>query len=176
MLKPQRVVINFEGKDYIWTGTDWYEAKTWLVPPASVVRALNAEIAIALQQQDGSITRVPGLIAAACAARDAQQMARAEQLIRRALASEPANLAARTVLCSVLRALGLPQKALEETHAFRNANNPALHTTRAAALCDLRRWEEAKREIGRALAVSNDVEAFNVVCRIRAAAPDLYPE
>jgi len=175
-VKPQRVVINFEGKDYIWTGTDWYEAKTWLMPPASVVRALNAEVVTALQQQDRSITSVPELIATACTARDAQQLARAERLIRRALASEPANLTARTVLCSVLRALGLPKKALEETHAFRNANDPALHTTRAAALCDLRRWEEAKREIGRALAARSDPEAFNVAHRIRANAPELYPD
>ncbi len=166
--------IHFEGKDYIWTGSDWYEATTCLTPPASLIRALNAEIALALQQQDHSITEVPELISTACAARDAGQHSRAELLIRRALAKEPGNLAARVVLSSTLRARGYPEQALAETNALRSANHPALHTTRAAALCDLGQWEEAKREIGRALAISSDEESFSVVRRIKAAAPELY--
>jgi hypothetical protein len=44
----------------------------------------------------------------------------------------------------------------------------------AAALCDLQRWEEAKKEIGRALAIGESEEAFSVVRRIKAARPDLY--
>lgn len=173
-MKSGHYLIHFEGKDYVWTGTDWYEVSTCLTPPASLIRALNAEIATALQQQDRFITDVAELISTACAARDAGQHARAELLIRRALAQQPDNLAARVVLSSILRARGYPEQALAETNAFRNANHPALHTTRAAALCDLGRWEEAKREIGRALAISSDEEAFNVVRRIKAAAPDLY--
>lgn len=166
--------IHFEGKDYVWTGSDWYEATTCLTPPASLIRALNAEIALTLQQQDNSITKVPELISTACVARDSGQYARAELLIRRALAKEPDNLAARVVLSSILRVRGCPEQALAETDRFRSASDPALHTTRAAALCDLGRWEEAKREVARALAISRNEEAFMVVCRIKAAAPELY--
>ena len=173
-MKIKRLRIHFEGKDYIWTGSDWYEAATFVTPPAWVVRELNAEIASALQKQDDGITAVYELISTACAARDVGQHARAEMLVRRALAQQPDNLAGRVVLSSVLRARGYPAQALAETDAFRGANDPALHTTRAAALCDLKRWEEAKREVGRALAIGNSEEAFNVVHRIKAAAPELY--
>ena len=64
------------------------------------------------------------------------------------------------------------------TAPFMPSDNPALLTTRAAALCDLRRWEEAKTTIGRALAIlrgeSHKAEAFAVVRRIKANRPDLY--
>lgn len=173
-MKAARHLIHFEGKDYIWTETDWFEATTHLTPPASLIRALDTEIALALRQQDNAITDVPQLVSTASAARGAGQYVRAEFLIRRALAKEPDNLAARVVLSATLRARGYPEQALAETNAFSGANHSALHTTRAAALCDLGRWEEAKREIGRALAISSDEESFNVVHRIKAAAPELY--
>jgi len=59
-------------------------------------------------------------------------------------------------------------------HPFRDANDHVLLTTRAAALCDLGRWEEAKRTVGRSLAIESSDEAFSVARRIKAARPDLY--
>lgn len=173
-MKSSHMRVRFEGKDYVWTGTDWYEATTYTTPPASLLRALNAEIAFALEERDSSLTKVHELVTTASVAREAGQLVRAELLIRRALAKEPNNLTARVVLSSVLRARSQPHQALAETAAFRNANDAALHTTRAAALCDLGRWDEAKREIGRALAIGSSEESYAVVSRIKAAVPEIY--
>ncbi|MCB0226529.1 MAG: hypothetical protein KDI02_22745, partial [Anaerolineae bacterium] len=58
--------------------------------------------------------------------------------------------------------------------AFRDTNYSPLLTSRAAALCDLKRWEEAKKTIGRCLVISKNETAFSVVNRIKAERPDLY--
>ena len=49
-----------------------------------------------------------------------------------------------------------------------------LLTTRAAAYCDLKLWEQAKKIIGKALAIEESEEAFMVVKRIKAARPEIY--
>jgi hypothetical protein len=38
----------------------------------------------------------------------------------------------------------------------------------------MKRWEEAKKPIGRALAIGEGAEAFSVMRRIKANRPDLY--
>ena len=58
--------------------------------------------------------------------------------------------------------------------ALQSLPYPVLLTSRAAALCDLGIWEEAKKTVGRSLAISKSAEAYNVVNRIKAAKPDLY--
>jgi len=61
------------------------------------------------------------------------------------------------------------------TEGLKHLSSPVLLTTRAAALCDLERWEEAKRAVGAALAMGKgDPEAFNVVSRIKSNRLDLY--
>jgi tetratricopeptide (TPR) repeat protein len=107
-------------------------------------------------------------------ARVAKQYDRAEEIVRRILNKDPSNLAALSVLCAILREKGEPLKAIEETEPFRKSSHTALLTSRAAAFCDLERWEEAKKEIGRALAIKSSEEAFLVVKRIKKVRPDLY--
>lgn len=79
---------------------------------------------------------------------------------------------------SIYRDQGEPKLALLVTEPFVRDNDPAVFTTRAGALCDLDQWEEAKRTVGRALAIlrgaSHKAEAFAVVSRIKSARPDLY--
>jgi predicted Zn-dependent protease len=170
----QNTRISYEGKDYIWTGTDWCDAETFLTPPLVIVRKLNRLLEQELRSEDTAISDTSILIRRASAARDALQYDRAEALTRRALELSPGNCAALAVLCSVLRAQGRPQQALDETEVFRQEPHPPLLTSRAAAFCDLKRWKEAKQEIGRALAIEKSEEAFNVVHRIKAERPDLY--
>jgi len=90
----------------------------------------------------------------------------------------PEDPAALSVLCSSLRKLGKPEEALERTKDYKY-HNAALLTSRAAAMCDLGLWKEAKHEVCIALAISKDdsekAEVFNVVKRIKDAAPYLYP-
>jgi len=172
----QHVVVQFDGKSYTWTGKDWYETKTFLRPPSTIIRKLNARLAQDLQCADTALTSVDAILKQANNARNAEQYGRAERLIRRALSQAPNHVGALAMLCAVLRAKGLPQQALDETAAFARANYSPLLTSRAAALCDLQRWEEAKHEIGRVLAIQASEEAFSVMHRIKAARPDLYDE
>jgi ribonuclease HI len=170
----QDVSIELDGRNYVWTGSNWYEAETFLEPPKVVVWHLNRLLAKELEQEDANISDVYILLERASKAREALQHHRAEKLARQCLKLAPGSQAALAVLCAALRAKGQPQEALEETNEYGGTTNMPLLTSRAAALCDLRRWEEAKRTIGRALAIGKSEKAFDVVRRIKAARPDLY--
>lgn len=164
------------GKKYIWTGTLWYESTTYLKPPLAIIRRLNKRLSQELAHVDAKISNTYLLLQRARKAREAKQHHRAEKLARQCLALEPDNPAALAVLCASLRAKGTPEKALKETQAYSHLSHLPLLTSRAAALCDLRRWEEAKRTIGRVLAMGSNEEGSLVVRRIKAARPDLYDQ
>jgi hypothetical protein len=64
-----------------------------------------------------------------------------------------------------------------EDEDFAGSKYEPLLTSRAAALCDLGRWEDANRQIRRVIAISNDPEqeeAHNVLKRIQQNAPELF--
>ena len=100
-MNPNHRRIHFQGKDYIWTGAEWYEAGTHLTPPAGIIHDLNTLIEDDQRAEDSLLDRVPQLLPAACQARDAGQYRRAEELLDRAQFMEPGNLAVLTVLSSV---------------------------------------------------------------------------
>lgn len=170
----RNVSIELDGKRYVWTGDGWYEAEMFLEPPQVVVRQLNKLLTEELEQEDANISDVYILLERASRAREALQHHRAEKLARQCLKLAPGSHAALAVLCAALRAKGQPQRAIEETDEYSDTTHLPLLTSRAAALCDLRRWEEAKRIIGRALAIGKSEEAFSVMRRIKAERPDLY--
>lgn len=172
----EKAIVELDGKGYIWTGRDWYESETFLRPAGFVISRLNLLLARQLVEEDLSTTDVEILLTNARAARDTSQHKRAERVARRVLELSPGHRGALAILCSTLRAAGRPRQALKETHAFRGIEYPPLLTSRAAAYCDLKQWEAAKREVGRALAMKTPAsdEAFSVVRRIKAARPDLY--
>jgi hypothetical protein len=37
--------VNLDGRRYVWTGNVWYEAETFLTPPTTTIRRLNAALA-----------------------------------------------------------------------------------------------------------------------------------
>jgi len=173
----QQAAIEFEGKNYLWNGKNWYETGTYLVPPLRILHKLNQQMTHILMQEDASISDVKTLLNRAYFARKASQLKRAENLIRKALKLKPGHPIGLAMLCATIRKQNKQEQALEETKAFKNAGFPSLLTARAAVLCDLERWEVAKKEVGRALAIignGNKIEAFNVVSRIKAERPDLY--
>ncbi len=168
------VTVELEGKSYMWNGSAWHETTTFMSPPSMIIPKLNNRLSDALEEEDENIADIHLLIKRAVNARDWLQYSRSEKLARRILELEPSNQPALAILCATLRAKGFPQKALTETDDYKNLPYPALLTSRAAALCDLERWEEAKKTVGRSLAISQSVEAYNVVNRIKAARPNLY--
>lgn len=168
-----KITVVLDGVTYIWTGSSWFDSH-YIKPPVILIQRLNTLLEAQLANDDLNISDIYDLTHRAKIAREAKQYARAESLARRVLQLHPESHAAAAVLCASLRARGLAFQALEETDRFKHTNNVPLLTSRAAALCDVHHWEEAKQTVGRALAIGGGEEAFLVVKRIRRARPDLY--
>ena len=166
--------VELDGKRYIWNGKSWYTQGTFQAPPAALVARLNERLKPDLASADAKVTSFSELLRIARVARDASQFKRAEAAARRAIALQPRSEPAFAILCSLLRHLGASERAVQETEHLRSTSYPPLLVSRAAALCDLERWEEAKATVGRALAQEDSAEAFEVVHRIKAHRPDLY--
>lgn len=162
-----------DGVTYIWTGNSWFDSH-YIKPPVIVIQRLNALLESQLAEDDANITDIYDLTHRARIAREAKQYARAELLARRVLQLNPKSHAAAAVLCASLRARGLASQALAETERFMPTDNAPLLTSRAAALCDIKRWEAAKQTLGQALAQGGGAEALLVAERIKRARPDLY--
>ena len=170
-----RHCVKLKGKSYTWDSGAWYETKTILKPPVSVISELNKLLLPLLEEEDAKIKDFDTLLERAKKAREFKQYERAVKLAQRAVYLHPHNTGAAAVLSSCLRVTGRPRDALRETDGFDKTRYAPLLNTRAAALCDLGRWEEAKTVIGRALAIGTDgEESFQVVNRIKAAKPELY--
>jgi tetratricopeptide (TPR) repeat protein len=144
------------------------------VPPAALASRLNTLLATFLANDDAKITDFNGLLQMAQISRHASQYKRAEAAARRAIALQPASEPAFAVLCSALRHLGAADRAIQETEHLQSPKYSPLLVSRAAALCDLERWEEAKTTLDRAIALKSSPEASEVVDRIKATRPDLY--
>ncbi|MDQ1318318.1 MAG: Ribonuclease, partial [Candidatus Poribacteria bacterium] len=159
---------------YILAGDTWYDKVNFLKPPESLINKLNTLLITTLKRDD-NVQNIDLLLKCAREARDSKQYEQSIKFARRVVSISPDHLGALAILCSCLRAIGYAQQALDETEAFSGKSYPPLITSRAAALCDLERWEEAKKVIGRVLVMSkgNDM-AFSIVHRIKSARPDLY--
>ncbi len=167
--------IALEGRTYTWNGKGWVDARTFTKPPQVVILELNKLLAGQLRHEDEAIEDSSQLLERARMARDSGQWARAQALVTRVLATRPGDPGSLAILCSALRAQGTPELALEMTEPFKGSSYPPLLTSRAAALCDLGQWEEAKQVIGRVLAQPGEhAEAWAVVHRVKSACPKLY--
>ncbi len=171
---PARHELALEGRTYTWNGAHWLDNRGCTVPLATAAK-LDQLLMPILQEEDQATSEPLELTRMARRAREAKQMQRALSLARRALELDPSCLGAAAVLCAVHRECGNPRKALAETDHI-SKSHPALLTSRAAAMCDLERWEDAKRTLARALAMEASGEAFAVVARIKKFQPDLYPD
>ena len=40
----QQVHIQLDGYEYVWDGKDWYNRKTYAIPPTAIIMLLNAEL------------------------------------------------------------------------------------------------------------------------------------
>jgi hypothetical protein len=58
-MNPNHRRIHFQGKDYIWAGTERGEAATHLTPPAWIILELNALAEDNLRAEDSALDRVP---------------------------------------------------------------------------------------------------------------------
>jgi len=170
----QQIQIEIEGKYYILVGDTWYDKVNFIKPPESLIHKLNTLLITTLERKD-NVQNIDLLLKCAREARNSAQYEQSIKFARRVISISPDHIGAIAILCSCLRAIGYAQQALDETEAFSGKNYPPLITSRAAALCDLEKWEEAKKVISRVLAMSKDNDkAFSIVHRIKSAKPDLY--
>ena len=176
-LRDRRSGMEFEIDEgrFTWDGKNWYQAGTFMRPPKAIEQTLNAAAAEFLAKQDEGVTDANELLSRARSARDSGQTLRAEKLLDRVLCRNPNHEGALAILCSLLRRLGRAEEAIRRTDRLASSSYPPLLTTRAAAFCDVFRWEDAKKTIARVLAQpGNHGEAFEVVNRIKAARSELY--
>ena len=172
--------IKFEGRTYSWTGRKWVNVETFTYPPFEATNKLNGILLSRLKKEDDEVTDGRQLLDRASDAKAQTQYDRAVRLARKVLQLTPGSLGAATIICSCLRALGKPEEALKESAPYKNENYPPLITTRAAALCDLGRWKDAKIEISKVLSFEkkNDAwkysEPFQLLKRIKTVRPDLF--
>lgn len=85
------MTFELEGKSYMWNGSVWHEATTFLSPPSAIIVKLNNRLSDALEEEDKNVADVHLLIKRAVNARDWLQYSRSEKLARRILELEPSN-------------------------------------------------------------------------------------
>jgi hypothetical protein len=170
----------YEGERYLWDGIRW-TTTGYVEVPVVVATRLNAHFAEMIEADDVGITDMQELLDRAKRTRDARLLPRAERLAARVLKERPDHLGAAAVLSSILREQLRPEEAIAVTERFPGSRYAPLLTSRAAAMCDLKRWAEALRNIRAAFAADKAAgnptgqEALNVYARIRAGAPHLFP-
>jgi tetratricopeptide (TPR) repeat protein len=143
---------------------------------------LNAILLSELKEEDEKITDFQQLLDRAKDAKAQTQYSRAESLVRKALHLSPDYPGALAVLCSCLRSLNRPEEALEASESHKMVEYPPLILTRAAALCDLGRWEDAKIETRKVLAIAKkhsswgyvNIQVSKLLNRIKATRQDLF--
>ncbi len=155
-----------DGKIYFHDGSGWFEKSPMRVRAhEALARILDEKCPEATEDHER-------LRARAVEAREARDYGRALSLIQRALSLEdPKNVDSLAILCSVLRHLNQPERAVNEVPEV--AYSPVL-TCLAAALCDLEQWENAASTIRRTLESDpTNPAAQKVAERIKNARPDL---
>ena len=181
-VQTQRRTIEYDNRTYSWTGKRWVDIQTFTSPPAMIVDQLNALLLPILLEEDDKISEVQQLLDRAKDARDQKQYTRTESLARKALHLSPDNLGAAAILCSCLRTVGKPEEALKASESQKMVDYPPFILTRAAALCDLGRWEAAMVEVRKVLAISKkhsswgyaNIQVSPILKRIKAIRPDLF--
>lgn len=181
-VQTQLRIIKYDNRTYAWTGKRWVDIETFSSAPTMIVDQLDAILLPILLEEDNKISDVQQLLDRAKKARDQKQHSRTESLARKALHVSPGNLGAVAILCSCLRTMGKPEEALKASESQKMVEYSPLILTRAAALCDLGRWEDAQIEIRKVLAIAKkhsswgyvNIQVSKLLNRIKAIKPDLF--
>lgn len=180
---PKSITVTFDGNQYTWNGKRWFNKNTYLEPPTVISSKLNTMIAKQIKTQGEKITDVDELLRKTKKAQYQGDIPRALKLARQAYNQEPQHRETVATLCSVLRTANKSREAVAVANNFRSSNYSPILTSRAAALCDLNRWDDALRQIRQVFAMrlksrksGKSEEALAVYGRIKQNASYLFDE
>jgi hypothetical protein len=167
--------MQYQGKRYVYNGRSWTDS-SGMKPPQTVINALDIERDRKARAEDVGNFNADDLLRRAIIERDNGRLVRAQELAERACQVAPMSIGPVITLSSILRDRGEPERALELTAPFESHGNHVLLTTRAAALFDLRRWDEGKRVLDRAYAIAKSLrqpthEIANCYARHKSESP-----
>ena len=146
-----------------------------MVPPTVIIFRLNALIEAEIAAEDAGISDQYALFSRAKGAVALGQWQRAKKLATQAFEQNSDNPGRAAAFCSILRQIGCPDEALTIAERFSASTYVPILTSRAVALCDLGRLNEALRQITQVLALKPDDElALLVLGRIKSHAPHLF--
>ena len=182
---PRSITIHFDGSQFIWNGKRWIDRNTYLEPPTAVSSKLNTLRASGkVSARDKSIAdNMDELLRKAKRAQYQGQIPKALQLARHVHNRRPHHIETAAILCGMLRTANKSKEAVALANNFRASNYSPLLTARAAALCDLHRWDDALKQIRQVLTIrlkskkrSGHDEASAVYSRIKQNASHLFDE
>lgn len=181
MRKSKTVVL--DGNQYCWNGKRWFNKITYLEPPTAISSKLTSMITKQITAQDEKIADVDALLRKAKKAHYRGEIPKALMLARKAYHQRPQHRGTVVTLCSVLRTANKSREAVDVTSSFRSSHDSPILTSRAAALCDLNRWDDALKQIRQVFAMrrksrtsSGTEEALAVYRRIKQNASYLFDE
>lgn len=176
MQQLTRVTLN--GQVYMFNGKNWL-GSDYMIPPSSLIPELDRLAEDQFVYEDSQINGFQELMDIAISLRDAGQFVRALKASRKAMEIQPDDAAPASVCCSILRMMRRSEEALAIADNFLESGSRyrPLLTSRAAALADLDRYDEALRQIRQVIAIGRGKggeEAMAVWSRIKAEAPELF--
>jgi len=181
---PRSITITFDGSKYVWNGKRWFDRNTYLEPPTAVSSKLNTIVANQRIAKDKAIAEnMDELLRKAMKAQYQGQIPKALQLARQVHNQRPQHLGTAAILCNVLRTANKSKEAVTLANNFCSSNHSPILTARAAALCDLNRWDDALKQIRQVFAMrlkskksSGSDDALAVYSRIKQNASYLFDE
>lgn len=178
------MIISFNDSQYIWNGKRWFDRKTYLEPPTAISSKLTTMFADQPAARNKAIAaNMDELLRKAKRAQYQGEIPKALQLARQVHNKRPQHMGTAAILCNVLRTANKSKEAVALANNFCSSNYSPILTARAAALCDLNRWDDALKQIRQVFAMrvksrknSRSAEAMAVYSRIKQNASHLFDE
>ncbi len=152
VLTPTRIEIVVDGKTYKWFEKGGITDARYVTPPQVEAEKVRLALAPHVKKFDLEVKDPSELLQRATRAKNDNWHARCLWIADHMLALDPGNESAAVMQSSALRDLGRAEDAVAATEPFERSGGCALLTTRAAALLDVGRRDEAIRCAKRAWA------------------------